>query len=121
MSGLPPATGNCYQIVLAVAEAVRDFGCRDVRIVHGIAVGRGDIEGVRIGHAWVECIVNVDDMVVIDASNGLRPRPIDVGSYYLLGRINSQECIRYTIEEHKRMCVERGNFGPWTQAHMEVA
>lgn len=122
MSDLPPATGDCYNVVYSVATAFLPvLGAQDIRIVHGIAVGRGAIDGVRFGHAWVECVVNDGDHVVFDMSNGLPPRAIAVDSYYLLGQINADECIKYTVEEWQRMAVEHENYGPWTQAHLDVA
>lgn len=113
------ATGNCYQIVRDVAIRVAHLAT-EVRIVHGIAVGRGPIEGVRFGHAWIECVVNDGDDVVVDVSNGIKPRFIDRGQYYLLGKINSRECIKYTIAEHLALALKHENWGPWTEAHMEV-
>jgi len=43
--------------------------------------------------------------------------PIPKILFYALGRIDPEECYRYTYAEARQKCVEFGHFGPWDGPH----
>lgn len=53
--------GNCYSTAVREAEKVGP----EALVCHGTATGRGPLDGIPHGHAWVE----IGDLV-IDRSNG---------------------------------------------------
>lgn len=96
--------GDCY------AVAGRDILFRDDSegyvLCHGTVTGRGRIQGIRYGHAWIE----TQDGLCIDKSNGLdaeMPR----AAYYALGKV--EQVRRYTPSEARRLMVRHKHFGPW--------
>lgn len=97
-----PRGGDCYQ---AAGRYILDNPTADVHLVHADVTGRGPMEGVRMGHAWVE---DGDD--VIDNANGGAVRlPRDV--YHALGDVRN--AVRYTPSEAMAMMAEHEHFGPW--------
>lgn len=97
-----PRGGDCYQ---AAGRYILDNPTADVHLVHADVTGRGPMEGVRMGHAWVE---DGDD--VIDNANGgavRLPRAI----YHALGDVRN--AVRYTPAEAMAMMAEHEHFGPW--------
>lgn len=97
-----PRGGDCYQ---AAGRYILDNPSADVHLVHADVTGRGPMEGVRMGHAWVE---EGDD--VIDNANGGAVRlPRDI--YHALGDVRN--AVRYTPAEAMAMMAEHEHFGPW--------
>ena len=87
----------------------------DVTLVHGIVTGQGSLAGHRYTHAWVEGVNPEGIPMVIDPSNG-RSFFLPKALYYLIGRIEENECERYTDKiAHDRM-LEFAHYGPWDGA-----
>lgn len=111
MSAIPDEArgGDCFKVTLAQAVLARD---PSTMICHGIAVGRGPIEGVRYWHAWLERQHPAGFVQVIDRSNG---HAVTLGQdrYYRLGQISHDEVWRFTAEEVGPMLGEWGHYGPW--------
>lgn len=96
--------GDCYK---AAADWIIDN--RHGVLCHGTAIGRGPIEGVAHGHAWVE---TDDGAFVIDPSNGREafvPKPL----YYNLGLIDPDLVVRYPAREAIQMLLHHEHYGPW--------
>jgi hypothetical protein len=112
-------TGDCYE---AAGRAVSQDGDSaalmlgdSAVLVHGIAVGQGQIEGRLFGHAWVEYLQDFGEhkvWFVYDNANG-RDLSMPRDLYYVLGQIHDKHQLRYSKEEaHKEMLCS-GHFGPW--------
>ena len=101
----PDATkpGNCYENAALTLLDNDDLGAV---LVHGICVGRGAIEGVVHGHAWVEC-----EGFVWDPSYQIAAMPRDL--YYALGQIE------YAVVYGRAQMVDNlrrlRTFGPWDE------
>jgi hypothetical protein len=96
--------GDCF--VVAAGLALADHR---LTLVHGKPTGRGgDALGLVYWHAWCE----TEDGMVIDRSNG-RNIEMPVGVYYMIGRINADECLRYTIDETFAELRTYHHYGPW--------
>lgn len=79
-------------------------------LVHGEVMGRGPLEGVTFGHAW---IVDTKTDTVIDNSNGGNVR-IPKAVYYLLGHIEHiGNYYEYTVEQAMEKMREFKHYGPW--------
>lgn len=102
--------GNCYgtaaDIVIDNFIFHRDSS---MVLVHGVVTGQGELEGLKIGHAWVE-----DGNNVIDESNGNSIK-IPKQLYYKFGRIDERDLVKYTSQEARKMMMKKGNYGPWTK------
>lgn len=105
--------GDCYE---AAAHYILDhclgMGVKepnhDLRLVHGEVAGQGPLEGVTLGHAWVE-----DGDIVIDQSNGQDIRMPKI-LYYALGGVGELDNIHvYTPEEALEKMREHDVYGPW--------
>lgn len=86
------------------------LGGNEWRLCHGVAVGRGPIEGVRFGHAWVE-----NERFVID-NGGIVLR----STYYMTGQIRPAEVKRWTKHEATIEVLKQKYYGPWNQAIVEA-
>ena len=111
---LPDANGDCYLVAARTTMALAD--ALPVTMVHGVASGRGELKGFRIGHGWVEVEVGPEsERYVLELSNGHNAIiPADV--YYMAGEIdpdNAEEFRRYTPEETRELLEEHGHYGPW--------
>lgn len=100
---LPIPTGNCYSTAVREAEKLSP----DALVCHGLAEGRGPIEGVYHGHAWVEL-----GPLVIDRSNGADFAGPAV-LYYALGNLKNVR--RYRQDEVRRLLLEHQHYGPWEE------
>lgn len=113
--------GDCFKVaanlVVPILGMIGDELAElvDVTLVHGIVTGQGLLDGVRYTHAWVEGYTPEGIPMVVDASNG-RHVVMPQGLYYLIGRIEESECVRYTSDEaHDRM-LDYAHYGPWDGA-----
>lgn len=117
--------GLCYErsgkAVLYGNPAIDDW--ENVRLCHGYPIGAGgEVEGKKMGHAWVEGKQNVPiagggggggtikvDMV-FDADSDTT---VPCGLFYAIGQINFKEVQRYTKEEARTKALSTGHWGPW--------
>ena len=104
----PEATGTCFPDALRLAC----FGGLDVpeehvRLVHGRVYGRGEAEGWRFSHAWVET-----GGLVFDPSGEIVP----LAAYYVIGRVIDVH--RYTVPEARMLALLSEHCGPWDPAIM---
>ena len=81
------------------------------KLVHGLVIGQGPIEGVVYNHAWIE-----EGDTVIDTSLKAQGRstykfPKEI--YYAIGQINSKTIFRYSHKEMVKNILETENYGPW--------
>lgn len=104
----------------------------EVKIVHGLPVGRGTLNGGRrFWHAWVEVTLRTpvpdapefepfrevygDEFVsvmVLDYSQSLEisfPQQV----YYNIGQLDERHVWRYTPEEARELMLEQDSYGPW--------
>lgn len=96
--------GDCY---VAAYRTMESNAKNNLRLVHGLASGQGNLKGIRYNHAWVE-----SESVVYDNSNGRRlelPKSV----YYKLGKIKESEVFRYTRSDMYKMASKFGTYGPW--------
>jgi len=100
---LPAVSGECY---MASARWIMDEGKAiedEAMLVHGTVAGQGPLEGLRIGHAWVE----FGDLVY-DASAELLVRK---ERYYEIGKV--KDTVEYTPTEMRVNLLKTENWGPW--------
>jgi len=97
--------GDCFKA--AATYLIANFHeVRGLALIHGEAVGRGPIAGVKHGHAWCEA-----GGEAIDPSNGRCIRmPLEL--YYGLGQIGDN-VKRYTARELGYWVRKTGVWGPW--------
>lgn len=113
--------GDCFKVAANLVVPILGMACkelsnlRDITLVHGIVSGQGHLDGLRFTHAWVEGISSEGIPMVVDASNG-RCVEIPQALYYLIGRIQPDECERYTPETAKDRMLEFAHYGPWDGA-----
>lgn len=113
--------GDCFKVAANLAVPVLGMmseelsELRDVTLVHGIVSGQGDLEGLRYTHAWIEGVTPDGIPMAVDTSNGLRV-VIPQGLYYLIGRIQADECKRYTPRQAQDRMLEYAHYGPWDGA-----
>lgn len=112
--------GDCYAAAAHVVIEAHDWKLDEQGesfiLCHGSPIGRGPIEGVKFGHAWVE----VNDTLVIDQSNGNNIF-MDVGRYYAIGQIKPDEVVRYTPQQLAAMIREHKTYGPWHETEARHA
>lgn len=137
--------GDCFLVAAHLGmgfEPLEGFEVNDedVRIVHGLPVGRGSLNsGRRFWHAWVEVTLRTpltedmkamgfgqnfpnDELVtelVVDRSNDqdvVMPRAM----YYNIGQLHDGYVWRYTLDEARQEMVDRGTYGPWVDGYEEM-
>lgn len=105
-----PANGDCYEAAGKFMISNASKGGGKYVLVHGEVLGRGPLDGVNFGHAWV---LDVDADMVVDNSNGGNVK-IPRAVYYLLGHIehigNYHE---YTAEQAMEKMRKFKHYGPW--------
>jgi len=131
----PQGAGDCF------ARAARLIW-RDARgtlvLVHGHPIGTGaENLGQRFWHAWVEV---TEEVTIPAGTNGANPdhgpftltlttcldrtgdEPVAIPRdlYYRLGRIEADECRRYTRGEALTALQHWGHWGPWDDEHPPV-
>lgn len=111
------AKGNCYQAAadlfmhstLLLGKKKMNYVGKPY-LVHAEVAGKGPLEGIRFGHAWVE-----DDEFVYDFSNKIeRVVPKDV--YYLLGQVNTEDpkkYRRYNQQQAREKLLSTMHYGCW--------
>lgn len=107
--------GACFHDAFMIAaELFLQHNVGDVAIVHGIAVGTGgEILGRRYAHAWVE--IEFDGAVLV-IDHSFPNHPVSREAYYKVGKINPDECRRYTIRQATKHAKRTGHTGPWVPA-----
>ena len=93
--------GDCFQI------AYRYFtNKRSGKLVHGLVMGQGALDGIRYVHAWVE-----DGNTVIDKTLPQRFQKMSKREYYKMGKITNT--FSYDQKEVLDKVIETGVYGPW--------
>lgn len=108
---LPQGKGDCYQSSLD--NFMNLAGDSSARLVHATVMGRGPVEGIRFGHAWVERDEQVDGQTVrmaIDRANGLDVHT-PAAVYRALGQ--AEDLREYTFTEMAEFALLTGHYGPW--------
>jgi hypothetical protein len=102
------ALGDCYQ---AAFEYMMDrclYEEANYILVHAEVAGRGPLEGLTFGHAFL-----LNDELVIDPSNGRiveMPRQL----YYFLGCIDQINNLHnYSWKDAKKKVLQFKHYGPW--------
>lgn len=98
--------GDCYESAGRQMLDAKEEEKKHLMLCHGIVTGRGDIAGMKIGHAWVE----LSEDLVIDKSNG-NDIIMRREKYYLLGDIT--KVVKYTHQEALENMLKFRHFGPW--------
>jgi hypothetical protein len=96
--------GDCY---VAAYRLMSSNYKKDMKLVHGLVVGQGNLAGIRYNHAWVE-----SDDIVYDYANGRKielPKPL----YYKIGKIKESDIFRYDQADMYMMTSKTGTYGPW--------
>lgn len=113
--------GDCFKVAANLAVPILGMmskelsDLRDVTLVHGIVSGQGSLEGLRYTHAWIEGISPDGTSMTVDISNGLRVA-VPQGLYYLIGRIQADECVRYAPRQAQDRMLQYAHYGPWDGA-----
>ncbi|GAF87401.1 unnamed protein product [marine sediment metagenome] len=94
--------GDCYRIA---ANILIDDMPEDALLCHGTAIGRGVIEGIKHGHAWIEL-----NGSALDFSNGLNV-VMSIGRYYEIGKIS--DVTKYKKVEASINLLKYKHYGPW--------
>lgn len=98
--------GDCF---IVSGKFIMNNNLPDMKLVHAMVTGQGNIKGIRYEHAWVE----IGD-VVIDQSNGnniiMRKE-----QYYKLGKVKEKpgEYASYDKQQALLMFTEHRTYGPW--------
>ena len=109
---LTEGKGDCY---MAGGRLIMQYMSQmGARLVHGMVSGQGALEGQRFGHCWVE----FKDKC-LDYSNDNR-HEIDKDLYYLMGRVDPNECHYYTPREASGKMMRHEHWGPWDMSGMTV-
>ncbi|NOR85228.1 hypothetical protein GQ473_03855 [archaeon] len=92
--------GDCYEVNGRhfIDNFQYDAGAR---LCHGTAIGYGKIKGVKFGHCWIE----LNDILVIDISNGNNAHLLK-SRYYEVGKITDVK--RYTWVEFMKLIQKTG-------------
>lgn len=106
----------------------------DIKIVHGLPVGRGESNrGRRFWHAWLEVTLRTeipdspefeamrelhgDTLVtafVLDRSQG-QDTWLPQGLYYNVGQLDEEHVWRFSVDEAREMMREYEHYGPWVE------
>jgi hypothetical protein len=97
--------GHCYDLAF---ELLNSHHASFV-LVHGYPrLIDGDHAGRKYGHAWLE---SKDGQWVMDPE---RPGAVvPLPDYYFAGRIDPEECRRFTFEHAQLVAASCGSCGPW--------
>ncbi len=100
-------TGNCFLKAFQLLDHLHALDIHTAKMVHGIAHGQGRIKGIILTHGWVE----IGD-VVLDFANG-KEIAMDKGIYYAIGKIDENQCKKYSYNEAVEKSELDGFFRPW--------
>ncbi len=96
------SSGDCFPVA---ADLALDLS--GSVLVHATVLGqKGEVEGVRYAHAWVEV-----NGFAIDLSNGLSVG-MPAKRYRALGRAES--VTEYPLADFVSLVVSSGHYGPWS-------
>ena len=99
------SAGNCYEASLQILLE-NPAG----KLVHGHPrLSAGEHEGEKFGHAWVE----VEVLGTLWCLDYQKLEAIPAALYYFAGRIESDDCKRYTFAQARRNALRSGHSGPW--------
>jgi len=93
--------GNCYQVAFDTL-----FSKPGAKLVHGVVLGQGPLEGIEFTHAWVE-----DGDTVIDNTQPVGRNEFPKVVYYLIGHIDITR--EYTRAKAIENATRTGHYGPW--------
>ncbi len=80
-------------------------------LCHGVVTGKGNLEGIRYVHAWLE---HVELPIVLDPALHKKNPPMFMkDKYYEVGKI--EQVVRYTVKEAGELGAKVGHFGPWKE------
>ncbi len=106
--------GECYRAAYQMLLGMPD----DAVLVHGYPrLTRGEHQGRKFGHAWVE--TEIGDGVAIVHDHQSR-QPIPAMLYYHVGQIKPAECKRYTLRQALRLALRTERYGPWGKVPKDV-
>jgi len=88
---------RCYEFII---QKDLDSG---FRLIHGLIIGQGEIEGVEHGHAWIEVDGNVFDL-----EYGVHMK---VRDYERLARLVIKRT--YSVEDALNYGAYHEHYGPW--------
>ena len=97
--------GNCYEAAMKQMWDYYRKGIKEVKLVHGVVTGQGELDGIQFSHAWIEV-----NGIVLDMSNG-REVVMPKNLYYKLGKIKITR--EYDYEDMLKMIDKYGTYGPW--------
>jgi len=103
--------GDCYE---AAGKFIMDNGrgefADDLVLVHAEINGRAKLDGITLGHAWIE---NLSTGLAIDASND-RFVVLPIDAYRKLAGVDGLgNEYRYTFEEFQMKVLDTEHWGPW--------
>ncbi len=98
--------GRCYE--LSGMAMINEPGAKDFVLVHGSIVD--DLDGGRIGHAWIELY----DGLIFDAVQNT----YETAERYI-ERMQAVAEHRYAHLEACRLMSVAGHYGPWTDAERQ--
>lgn len=103
--------GDCYEAAFEFMfeRWVTKQPLDQFRLVHGVCVGQGPIEGTLFGHAWIETEVNGVPLVLNVATGAKVTLPKSL--YYEMGQVQMTKT--YTWAEVKRFVAENNTYGHW--------
>ena len=98
--------GDCFHIA---GRQVLDDPSEDLKLVHAMVTGQGELKGKRFPHAWNE----VGD-VVLDYSNG-RKIVMRKEQYYKLGHVDTRpgNIAVYDSTTALKKMARNKHWGPW--------
>jgi hypothetical protein len=101
--------GDCYQ----TAYHYFVTNCHqnpNLRLVHGLVTGQGQIKGIVYNHAWVE---DTETDNVIDLTMPEFFQHVNTTVYYALGQIKYS--VKYTAEDVLKNIQKFRTYGPWNK------
>lgn len=100
------ATGDCFHVA---GRNVLDGPSDDLKLVHAMVTGQGELKGKRFPHAWNE----IGD-VVLDYSNG-KKIVMRKEQYYKLGHVDTRpgNFVTYDSTTALKKMARHKHWGPW--------
>lgn len=100
--------GDCYMVAY---RYLMNHHNENLRLVHGLVHGQGNLEGIVYGHAWV--LDKEKDEIYDDTVPSLKGKGFNARLYYWMGKIATS--FEYTYEEAQKEALRTGNYGPWNK------